>query len=180
MAHHSNTLSKLACFIIIVFISGCSGEPNRGALTFNNNIECILWEQSASSIKFDNAHSGNYVSKINSDNPYSTILNIRARDISDKPLKTVKVTAWFMLTSNTTEQSLVLDIRDSTNLQSIEWLNVDAASFNIVLNKWAQAELIVNLARNNRNNIDNVYRIYAVNSKNEPVYVDDFEVSFED
>ena len=180
MTHHINTRSIVAFLIILIVVAGCTSEQGIGKLTFDNNIECISWSHPESTVKFPEAHSGNYVCKIYKDNPYSAVLDIRVKDISSKPLKKIYVNAWFRLTSNASEQSLVLDIRDSTVQNSFEWLNVDAADFNNDLNKWSRAELIVDLTKKDRNNINNVYRIYAVNNRDEPVYVDDFEVSFEE
>jgi hypothetical protein len=139
-----------------------------------------LWKDSPSMIQFPDAHSGTHVCKLNKDNPFSSSMDIKVKDISRKPLKTARITAWFMITSNTSDQNLVLDIRDSTLQNSFEWINTDAANYLTDLNKWAKVEMTVDLTKKDRNNPNNVYRIYAANSKDEPVYVDDFEVSFEE
>jgi hypothetical protein len=180
MTQHINFRSLITYLCIIVLFAGCSGETTKSKLSFDNNNECISWQQTASAIRFPQAHSGNYVCKINKDNPFSAVLDIRVKDISDKPLRKARITAWFMLTSNGTEQNLVMDVRDSTMQNSYEWINVDAADYNSELNKWSQAELVIDLTKKDRNNINNVYRIYASNGRSEPVYVDDFEVSFEE
>ena len=180
MKQHTGTPLILILLCMTALFAGCSEEKVRGKLTFDNNNECISWSQSTSTIKFPQAHSGNYVCKINKENPFSNVLNIRVSEISNKPLKRATITAWFMLTSNGTEQNLVMDVRDSSQQNSFEWINVDAADNNNELNKWRKAELVVDLTKKDRNNINNVYRIYASNGRDEAVYVDDFEVSFEE
>jgi len=174
------TLLNYAFIILVLFSAGCSSEQTQPKMSFGCNIETIYWKNLSVSYKFPNAHSGNYVSKLNKDSPYSAALDLPVREISSKPLKRAKITAWFMCTSNASVQNLVCDIRDSSMQNSVEWIGVDAADFSIELNKWSKAELIIDLTKNNRNNLSYVYRIYAFNDKDDPVYVDDFDVSFED
>ena len=171
---------KISGILLFFICAGCSREGDFNKLSFNNSLECAGWSTSGSMIPFADSHSGHYVCKINKDNAFSSILDIKVKDISKKPLKRARITAWFMLTSHTTEQNLVLDVRDSTLQNSYEWINTDAADYSIDLNKWVKAELVVDLTKKNRNNINNIYRIYASNGKDDPVYVDDFEVSFEE
>jgi hypothetical protein len=180
MNTRSTTYVILICASLLFFFSACSDEENYNKLSFDNNIECTGWSTSGSTIPYANAHSGNYVCKIDKNNSFSTMLDIKVKDISKKPLKRAKITAWFMLTSHDTEQNLVLDVRDSTLQNSFEWIKTDAADYTNDLNKWTKAELIVDLTKKDRNNVNNIYRIYAANGKNDPVYVDDFEVSFEE
>jgi hypothetical protein len=149
-------------------------------MNFNNNIETSYWTTSSNTIQVNNAHSGNYCCKLNKDSPFSTTFNIRVKDISEKPLQRAKISAWFMPTSDLVEQNLVLDIRDSTTEKSFEWINNDAANYLTELNKWGKIDLLVDLTINNRNDPNNVYRIYASNGKDEPIYVDDFEIVFEE
>jgi hypothetical protein len=174
------TLLNCAVIVFAFLVTGCSSEQTQPKMSFGCNIETAYWKNLSVAYKFPNAHSGNYVSKLNKDSPYSAALDIPVNEISSKPLKRAKITAWFFLTSHTTVQNLVCDIRDSTMQNSIEWIGIDAADFSNELNKWAKAELTIDLTKNNRNNSSYVYRIYAFNDKDETVYADDFDVSFED
>src|SRR5436190_8969490 len=89
----------LLCFIMV---AGCSEEKSKSKLSFDNNSESIYWKRTETAVRFPQAHSGNYVSKIYRDNPFSIVLDLPVRDISDKPLRRAKIKAWFMLTSNAT------------------------------------------------------------------------------
>ena len=169
----------VAYLVIIILFAGCSDDTSQTRFRFDNNNECISWRHTTSTVRFPQAHSGNYVCRINKDNEYSTILDIRVRDISDKPLKKARISAWFMLTGNASMQNLVFDVRDSSVMNSYEWINADAADQDYELNKWTHVKLEVDLTKKDRNNMNNVYRIYANNNREEPVYVDDFEVFFE-
>jgi|GEM_PF-6349931 len=168
--------------IPFLFLVACSGskEDKGNKLTFKNDLEGNYWSPSQNLISFPQSHSGNFVNKLETGQAFSNIFNIRVKDISSKPVKRAKVTAWFMLTGTDSEQNLVLDVRDSTMQNSFEWINVDATDFVSELNKWGKVELIVDLTLKNRNSPDHVFRIYAANGRKQPVYVDDFEISFEE
>ncbi len=161
----------------LILATGCS-EEKRGKLTFDTNFESAYWGTNSSVIKSAEAHSGNYMSKINKDNPYSSTFEIKAKDLESKSISSVNITAWFMLTGDNSEQQLVFEIRDSSNLKTLEWLNLDATEYVEELNKWVKVEHLVDLTENNRNNPNNIYRVYASNSKDEPVYVDDIDIEF--
>ena len=173
-------ISAATWLLVFTMLFSCSREEKKSKLAFDNNIESIYWGSSPNTIKFANAHSGNYVCKLDKTNPFSQVFNIKVKDLSTKPLRRAKISAWFMLTGNYSEQNLVLDVRDSSMQQSLEWINTDAIDYVKDLNKWGKAELIVDLTKKNRNNPNNVFRIYASNGKEEPIYVDDFEIQFEE
>lgn len=165
--------------IIIIFNTACTQSKQRGNLVFDTNLENSNWSTSGSQSKFNNAHSGNFVCKINKDNAFTNNFEARVIDVSSKTLKTARISAWMMLTSKNSEQNLVLEIRDSSNQKTLEWLNTNAADYIDNLNQWVKIDLVVDLTINNRNNQQNIYRIYASNGKDDIVYVDDFEVGFE-
>jgi len=180
MLQHSGIRFLITLLSISAVFASCKEEKVKSKLSYDNNNESMAWTQSPAIIKTPEAHSGNYVCKIDKGSPYSSVLNVRVKDISDKQLKKARISAWFMLTSNASEQGLVLDIRDSTGQNSLEWLGVDAADFTTEVNKWARAELVVDLTQKDRNNKGKLYRIYALNNTDAPVFVDDFEVNFEE
>ena len=168
--------------LLIIQLASCSSEKDS-KLFFSNNIESsYVWDEHppSSIVKFDKAHSGNYVCKMDVNNPFSITYNMRVKDISPKPLSKVKVSAWFMLTENNSEQNLIINILDSSMQKSFEWLARNAAEDIKELNQWGRVEQTIDLTQKNRNNPDNVIRIYAANGRGEPVYVDDIEIQFEE
>lgn len=169
---------KLLAFIFIFYVS-CSDNKNKGRLCYDSNTENPYWRATGAVIKFENAHSGNYVSKINKDNPFSLNFEAKAKEISDKSLSKAKLSAWIMLTSFDSEQNLVFEIRDSTGEKTLEWLNINAADYIENLNQWVKIDHLVDLTISNRNNKEYFYRAYAANGKEHAVYVDDFELEFE-
>jgi hypothetical protein len=166
------------CILPVIMVVACSQEK-KTQLIFSNDVEGKYWSSSSSVIEFPQAHSGNHVNKLNKQNAFSNTFNIRIKDISSKPVKRVRISAWFMLTGDNSERNLVLDIRDSSNQKSLEWINADARDYIPDLNQWAKAELVVDLTLKNRNNPENTLGVYAANGKEEPIYVDDIEILFE-
>lgn len=171
-------MNKIKILSLAILFAGCS-EKERGKFVFDSNMETSYWSPSTNVIKFANAHSGNHACKIDKSNPYSTTFELRANEISEKPLHTAKITGWFLLTGDNSEQQLVFEVRDSSNLQTLEWINTNAADYIEELNQWGKIELIVDLSFDNRNNPKNIFRVYASNGKEDAVYVDDIEVGFE-
>lgn len=165
--------------LLLILAAGCSTEKNRSKFVFDTTMENIYWSPSPSTIKYDNAHSGNYACKINTTNAFSTVFESKVSEISNKPLKSAKISAWMMLTGDNSEQNLVLEIRDSSNQQTKEWLNTDAIDYIDNLNHWTKIDLIIDLTINDRNNLQNIYKVYASNGKEDAVFVDDFQVEFE-
>lgn len=172
-------LIKLLIVSIVITIASCSNERKRGSLTYDSNNENGLWRTTGAVIKSDKARSGSYVNKINKDNPFSNTFEIQAKNISNRPLSKAYISAYMMLTDDNTEQNLVLEIRDSTGQNLIEWLNINAANYIDNLNEWVKVDNIIDLTINNRNNPGYYYRVYASNGNEADVYVDDFEVEFE-
>ena len=172
----------LLLVLSIALVSSCSNEQKDSKLFFSNNIENgYVWGDHSPSIqRFDNAHSGNYVCKLDEKTPYSVVFNMREKAISTKQLKKATVTAWFLLTGTNSEQNLVIDVRDSADQNSLQWSNMNAANSILDVNKWGQAELSLDLTQKGWDNPNNCIRIYAANGKGEPVYVDDIEIRFEE
>lgn len=174
-----NLLIKSSAIVAIAAITSCSGERKRSNLTYDSNTENNYWKTTNAVEVSDKAHSGNYLSRINKNNPFSLNFEAQLKKISDKPLSKAYISAYIMLTGFETEQNLVLEIRDSTGEKTVEWLNVDAGDYIDEPNKWVKIDNIIDLTINNRNNPNNFYRVYATNGKEGDVFVDDFMVEFE-
>jgi hypothetical protein len=169
----------LACALIVI-LSSCSNERTKSKLIFSYDNEDNYWSPNASVVKFADAHSGNSANKINKQNPYSGVFDIKANEISAKRLQYAKISAWFLMTGNNSEQNLVFDVRDAATQKSYEWISKDAMEFAKGMNQWCKVTLEVDLRQAGRGNLDRAYRIYACNGKDDVVYVDDFEIEFED
>jgi hypothetical protein len=136
-----------------------------------NHIPCI--------IKSEKAHSGMYMCKVNKDYSSSVTFNMRLGDISPKPLKAVTVSGWIMLTGNNSERNITIDIRNQ-NDSMVEYFSHNTGYDLRDINKWVYTKYRFNLSKKNRNNIDNRILVYFYNSKEEPIYVDDIAVEFEE
>lgn len=164
------------CISLLIF--SCSKE--KADLYFKNDVDCIVnWGIKVPSnyIRFENAFSGNFVTKIDSLNPYSQTLDIRLSDVSEVGLTRVVCSARVLLPDFNSSPDLVVEIRDS--LQNVlEWLPVKVIDFTDEENVWFQATNEVNLISKNLNKPSNFVRVYVSSGASSAVFVDDIEVNF--
>ena len=176
-----NTRLCLLCLAFFVF-AGCGSEKTGSKLSFFTTVESsYAWQDNLTpSITWSNdAHSGNYVCKIDSATPYSLTFNMRLSDISGKKLKSVRVKAWVNMSSMVSNPLVGFDFQDSTG-KSMEWFSRPVKDFVAGPNQWEEADVVVNMNEKDRNRRSNILRLYIMNDHRDFTQVDDIEVSFEE
>jgi hypothetical protein len=178
-----NKTFTLMIALMVLSLSSCDRNKNSDLIFFNSMESSIGWNvnqvpNNYPIIKFDNAFSGQYVCKLDSTNPFSITFYMKQKDICKKKLSLVRLSAWFMIIADNSEQNLVTEIRDS-NEKVLEWIVKDAKDFEPEINNWRKVSITIDLTLNERNNPENYVRIYASNGKAFPVFVDDIKIEFE-
>lgn len=128
-------------------------------------------------IRFDNAHSGNYVYKLNKESPFSGTFYLGLSDVFPGSPKKALLSAWILTEQINSALKFTLEIRDKDfNLK--EWLGSNANDKMHVVDEWTYVEFEFDLLTNNRNNSENFLRAYIYSNTNLNVYADDIEVRF--
>ena len=177
-----NKITALVLWFVFIFAPACNPGRQDSKLYFSNSVEsAFAWQDhSSQGITWsDQAHSGNYVCKMDSATPYSVTFNMKLSDISRKPLKSVRISAWVNMSSMVSDPVIAVDIRDS-NFTSMEWISRPAKDFVAQPNHWEQIDFKVNLREKNRNRKSNYLRIYLSNAHRDYTLADDIEISFEE
>jgi hypothetical protein len=169
----------LTFFVMI----GCdNNRPVDSKLYFSNNFESAIgWvdNKSKNMIWKDGAFSGHVICQIDSVAPYTPTFNMQFKDISDKPIKSVKIDAQIMMSGNESNPTIVVDIRNQ-NFETIEWIPSGAKHSVNEMNKWVPVTVTVNLQEKDRNNPENFVRIYVSNVEPKIAFVDDIQITFEE
>ncbi|MCX6274041.1 MAG: hypothetical protein NTV09_02375 [Bacteroidetes bacterium] len=170
-----------ASLFAVIYLTGCADSGSNDGLTFNNDMETTFAfnEHPASNIVyFKNAHSGRYVSIIDTSNIWCGGFNMKVKDIDPAPLSKVTIGAWMYAQQPNADAQLAIDIRDKDG-NTLDWLGQPAHDFLTTTVNWTWVQMEVDLSVKNRNNIDNTYRIYVVNNTGSAVLVDDLKIRFE-
>jgi hypothetical protein len=166
--------------LVIVLCCSCNSEMKDSKLNFTNSIESsYAWtDHPQSNILWSNdAHSGNYVCKIDSLFPYSVTFNMKLSDVSKNPLQSVRISAWVNSSSLMSNPIIAVDIRDHSQ-NTLEWFTQQSSDFISEPNKWEKVSMDLNLSVQNRNLPDNYIRVYLYSSQKDYSLVDDIEVEF--
>lgn len=164
----------------VLMISACTS--NQEGIRFYSNYDNDLgWNESFSKLmeEIPDAPSGKMAGVLNAQSPYSTTFNLNAARISDKPLKSVTVTAQVKIEGATADPLVVIDIRGKDG-NTLEWLSKGPDDIGGSVGKWVTISNQIDLTANNRNDPNNIFRIYATNNSPEKVLVDDIEIVFVD
>lgn len=158
----------------------CKESPKvQGDLYFKNNIESSLgWYKNPTVLKTKDAHSGEYVSKIDSVNIYSLGFDLPLSIVNERflPVTEVKATVWAMLKSKNAKGALITELKKNDSL--IVWNSVKLQDYCKEANKWYKVEFILNLREHDFSNNENLFRCYVANDSKEEILLDDFEVEF--
>lgn len=168
--------------LVIVFgtIYSCSKKEEKFVVKYTSDMDTqIGWTDNPLPhlIKSPNAHSGNYICRLDSVHPYSPTYNMHVSDISREKFSKLKLRTWIKAESIVAHPHLVLDIRNSNN-ETLEWLAKDFTGPVLNTKDWEMYEFEVDLTEKERLKESNIYRIYVSNGKADAVLCDDIEVIF--
>lgn len=163
----------------LLFFS-CKESPKvQGERYFKNNIESSLgWYKHPSVFKTKEAHSGEYVSKIDSVTIYSVLFDLPLSIVNIRwiPVREVKATVWVMFKSENAKGALITELKKNDAL--IVWNSVKLQDYCKEAGKWYKVEYILNLRENDFSSDDNLFRCYAANDSKGEIFLDDFEIEF--
>ncbi len=121
-----------------------------------------------------NAHSGQYVSRVNAENIYSYAFRESFVNINQKLPTAVIIEGWFYPTEPITTEGIVMDINE--NNKNVIWKSFNLASGSIKLNEWNSFRSRFLIDKEIKSNYQ--LKIFGI-GKGKTLYFDDFKISFE-
>ena len=169
----------LSCFLM----SSCNmGNSNTNSIVYENTVDnYVPWmnEITPNIMAIGNAHSGNYVYRLNASNQYTTLFNQTLKQISKSKIKKITYSANVIRENNTVDCKLVIDVRDKTD-KVLKWEGKDTKEVKDLKDKeWTKITMELDLTKDNLNDPDNHVRIYTLNAAKADVLVDDISIAFE-
>jgi hypothetical protein len=134
------------------------------------------WSTNNSIVEFENAHSGNKVSKVGPNQFYSEVFVHKIKDISSQEM-VLKVSSWFYLIGKKSRPSIVISIDNGSNSKLWDTYFTYSIFEDTQLNKWLNHSLNYKLSNLEQNDI---IKIYYTNSGESDSYIDDIKVTFEE
>ena len=171
----------LILFGALLIVSSCSNDNVTGSgLVFANHMETIhAWNENhpANIVKVDNAHSGKFVCKVNTDQPYSSTFYMKLGDVTSGSLKKLKVSCWVLNQEKGAIPYIVVDILDK-DMKTIDYISKNCKDDFKTENSWYEVTNTIKIASPARSNPENFLKVYVTNTTPQPVLVDDLIVEF--
>lgn len=172
------TLFYTLLIVSASFILTSCNETSSG-LTYFNDFENMHPWISDSTLKKGLAHSGSYAIKAASPWEFGIGLKLKFSDISYKPLKKIKISAWINLTDTIADAVLV------TGINAPDKPNVfyETKVLNRIIrekDKWVEIEAEYFINKESLNKPENTILVYVWNKSKQAVLMDDLKVSFEE
>ena len=168
--------------ISMLLITGaCNNMQNKPNLKnqIYNDFECYEGWNGISgyyNLKSGDAHSGMHAILTDSANLYSLTLNRMLKDLSEKPIRKIKMSTWLKCQSLPANGSYVLSVEK--NGQTLKYFSFDLKEQDAVLNKWVPVQGTAEIPPSIPG--DAYVKIYFWNkSKSAGILVDDFQIEFE-
>lgn len=170
---------KLLLLLIPFIAASCADNKNDNTLEFSNDFETSIgWsgnDNNVYTLSNELAHSGKYSSKTDSLNRYGFLFRTSLADISERKLKTVKVSLWANMTKLNTQALLVIAL-DSAG-KNILWQGAKLTDTVRETEKWTEVITQADIGRLKPHK-DYVVSIFIWNNGNSIVYTDDHHVIF--
>ncbi len=165
-------------FVISVILISCSSDDDKDnkGLTFSNDIDQMIgWVQHPSFIK-GNAHSGNYMCKVDSTMAYSYTFILQAEDFPTKTAKSINASVWGKISNLNDSINLVIEL--TSKGQTIAWNGNLFINFIKNIDEWGKVESSIKIPENLPS--DAILKVYARGTKKKSDFtiLDDFEISF--
>jgi hypothetical protein len=162
----------------MLLLNSCFHKKNpevKQSVIFSNNAEIDDWTPVATIKQNANAHSGKYVSVIDSVNVYSLGLSKKIIDISTQKIDSVIISYWVYLKNNSANACTVISV-ETPQGKSAYWDGPSLRSKAKELNKWIEVKESFKLPADTDKN--NVLKLYVWNKSKEEILLDDFKVEF--
>ena len=171
--------SLLLCLFLIIHVTSCKKGTNAIAEYTSNMETQLAWTDNPAPniILNPNAHSGNYVCRLESANQYSPTFNMKVGAISKSNFTKVKVGIWMKAEEVNANPTLVVEIRDG-NMQPLDWNGKSYSGPVLNTKDWEYYEYELDLKQKNWLDKNNFLRIYCHNKESHAIFCDDLTVSF--
>lgn len=167
-------MRKILLFAVMSVILFSCNKTGKKANEFSNDMDNIkIWGSSESIVK-GFAHSGSYVSKLDSLTAYSFGMQSVFENILKKTPKKIIVTYWVYSLKPNPDASLVVDVNN--NGQPKFW---KSSSLKDVSKAKEWTEVISTFDMPANLDIKDEVKIFVWNPNKMELYIDDFNISFE-
>lgn len=184
---YSFLLTGIMVFTVLFSVS-CSqrqskqAQPDKIVVSINADMEkgpisLPSWENEQTIVQMHSparAHSGLYVSKVDSINIYSYTFYDLLNNLNNVTPYKVFVSGWLYIPEPIEEMIVALDISDKD--QNIMWKSFSISQQINDLNKWTEFNAVFDIDQPIKN--DQQVKIFAFAGKKE-AYFDDFKITFE-
>lgn len=161
-------------FSVITIIHSCSSSNKDNA--YINDIDNLSSWFSHPTIIKGKAHSGLYMCKVDSINPYSIVYNRQLSEVALVGKKKIKFSAWCMSDTHIPKTAkLVLSIEEGK--KSFLWKGPLLMPFMTDVNNWYEITGEADIPEGLPSESNLIFYLWSPD--NETVFVDDFSLSFE-
>lgn len=179
-------IAKIALFSIVISLVGCSkkveNSETNSSLIFTNDLEkTMMWNEGCNNvqtiIKNEGAHSGKFVTKLDSIAAYSLHFKAKLGDINNKPLKIANVSVWVKVKNLNADATLVVAIDSAGKI--VKWQGTDLKGLVKSPNEWVEIKNSINI-ETKVNNPQYNFGCYLWNRSKEEILGDDFRLEFKE
>ena len=166
----------LPIVVSIALISSC--KPAQKDYKFKNDLENIYGWFEQNQIVKDDAHSGIYSCKITPEAHFGITFRRKLSDFNNaKPVKIIRVGAWFRLSQVDSKGALTISLDNPDNLAPIVFNSIRTQDFIKEPIIWTYLTNQLEIPANT--DLNKVVSIYATNDGSSNIFVDDISYEFE-
>lgn len=176
-------LRKLTILGIFAFLGACSSGPDvNSPLVFFNDLEkALMWNETsnnAQTITRDaDAHSGRFVTKVDSVSQFGFLFKGKLGDINNKPMKSATASMWVKVKNLNADAVVVLAIDSAGKV--LKWEGVEVKKFAKTPNEWVEIKNKI-VIDDKLNKPGYTFGFYLWNRSKEEVFGDDMFLEFND
>jgi hypothetical protein len=159
-----------------VVLAGLGCVPKQNGLVYFNDFEAIKgWAPVY--LNKQPHHSGEYSNKLDSASIYGATFKLRFKEISDLPVRKVKISFWVLKTNENDSSKFVVEVSDKDK-NKVFWIAKSIEELVKTPKKWVKVSLEFAFLKENITQPDNVISIYAWNLGKSEIYIDDEKIEF--
>src|SRR6185436_1172223 len=143
---------------ILISAISCNNSPEDSSYFDNvdqQKAHCI--PANSNMLRFDKAHSGKFVYKINKESPFSGTFDMVIKDLNVENPKRAIISAWVFIETLESEPELVFEFRDE-KFGIVDWVSLKAKDVIQNEKEWTKVKFEIDLTQKNRNNSQNHVR----------------------
>lgn len=169
-------LQLQSCALVIVLLAGLGCTPKQNGLVYFNDFESIKGWAPAYLNKQPH-YSGEYSNKLDSVSIYGATFKLRFKDISDLPVKKVKISFWVLKSNVNDSSKFVVEVADKDK-NKVFWIAKNIEELVKSPQKWVKVSLEFAFLKESITQPENIISIYAWNLGKNEIYIDDEKIEF--